>query len=179
MKNAWFLLFVLLTIVPNSILAQQQFAGGSFSGSFQNASSIPAYRNLAQVSFSGYGYASISENFFIGGFGEGFGGQDTTSGYGGLALGLLFNRGETVWYVLNFAGIGLLGYQNNPRLGMIEEATLNYGRYLSNEFLFSLYIGVNIQANISGDPFREYSSLAPIIGARIDFGTYSSILERK
>jgi hypothetical protein len=178
MKKTWFFLLVLMIVVPNSIPAQSQFAGGSFSGSFQSASLAPDYRSLSQISFSGYGYASLNENFYIGGFGEGFGGQDTTSGYGGLALGLLLNCGETTWYVLDFTGIGLLGYQNNPRLGMLEEVTLNYGTYLSNEFLVSLYIGANLQANLSGDPFREYSSFAPIVGARIDFGMYSSILKR-
>jgi hypothetical protein len=136
---------------------------------------LPSTNASVQFSFTGYGYASLTDNLFVGGFGEGFGGQDTTSGYGGLALGFLFNHGQTAWYLLSFSGVGLLGYRNVPYFGMLEELTINRGLFLSNEFLLTMYLGLNFQANLSGKTFASYVSLAPILGARIDFGDYRHI----
>jgi hypothetical protein len=175
MKRVAALSIMGLLLIQFSYSELPQFAGGSFSSSLQNAVSLPSTNSLLQFSFSGYGYASLTDNLFLGGFGEGFGGQNTTSGYGGLALGVLLNRGETPWYLLNFTGVGLLGYRNVPYFGMIEELTINRGILLSNRFLFTVYLGLNFQANLSGEAFAAYSSLAPILGARIDFGDYKRI----
>jgi hypothetical protein len=165
--------FVLSLVCAPSLLAENRpVAGGSFGGSFQSAVSLPSAMLLPQMSFSGYGYASLSDRLFIGGFGEGFGGKETTSGYGGLALGVWLNRGESAWYLLSFTGVGLLGYRGVPRLGVLEEATINRGVFLSDRFLLSFYLGLNAQANLSGQAFVEYLSLAPVLGARIDFGKY-------
>jgi hypothetical protein len=77
---------------------------------------------------------------------------------------------------LNFLGIGLLGYRDVPYLGMVEELSINYGVFLSEQFLFSLYLGVNVQSNLSYGAFTRYLSVAPIFGGRIDFGAYKNIV---
>jgi hypothetical protein len=170
MKKAVFLLALCVMTAPAAFTELPRFAGGSFSTSFQDASSFYSGANLSQISFSGYGYASLTDDFFLGGFGEGFGGQDTTSGYGGLALGVILDRADSVWYLLSFTGVGLLGYRNDPRFGVLQEMTLNYATHLSRQFLFSVYFGANLQTNLSGRAFTEYLSVAPVLGARIDFG---------
>jgi hypothetical protein len=83
-----FLLLVLFCLGMISAFGRNVgFAGGSFGASVQGAKTNQTAGVLWQISFSGYGYAALTENLFIGGFGEGFGGKDITSGYGGLALG--------------------------------------------------------------------------------------------
>jgi hypothetical protein len=175
MKRVMFALALYVLFVPACFSEIPQFAGGSFSGSLQDAVSVVSAKGLAQISFSGYGYASLTDRFFIGGFGEGFGGQDTTSGYGGLALGLWLGHGQSAWYLLSFTGVGLLGYRNVPYFGMVEEASINRGIFLSNRFLLSLYLGITLQANLSEGVFEKYLAFAPVLGGRIDFGRYATL----
>ncbi len=187
-KKVVFLIFILAVMFLASVAANSGGGGGMLVGyqtsSYPFLEAYPVTNNSFDlIYYGGFGYGVSYDGAIAGGFGFAImdvsGQSEIAGGFGGFISGLRLIERPINLSIVSWTGIGGIStgiYSatgDEGFMGLLQEVTLEIGFPLLRWFMPTIYTGYQIAGNlIPGVPFRDFFSYTPVLGLRIQWGSF-------
>lgn len=187
-KKRRLFIFILMTVTASFVFAGGGGGGGMLIG--YQTSTYPflekypvASNSLELIYYGGFGYGVSYDGTITGGFGYAImdvaGDSKIAGGYGGFVSGFRLLEKPLNISIVSWTGLGGIYTGILPASGyegffsLLEEVTLELGFPMIRWFMPTIYAGYQIAGNlIPGVPFGAFFSYTPVVGFRLQWGSF-------
>ena len=187
-KRIWFLTFVLVAMSLSTAWGDSGGGGGMLVGyqtsGYPFLEAYPVSNNsLDLIYYGGFGYGVSRDGAIAGGFGFAImdvsGQSEIAGGFGGFISGIRLIQRPINLSVVSWTGLGGISTGIYPAAGyqgffaILQEVTLEIGFPVLRWFMPTIYAGYQVAGNlIPGVPFSTFFSYTPVVGLRIQWGSF-------
>jgi hypothetical protein len=187
-KKRCLFVFILLTMVIGILSAGSGGGGGMLIGyqtsTYPFLEKYPVVSNSQElIYYGGFGYGVSWDGTITGGFGYAImdvaGDSEIAGGFGGFITGYRFIDRPVTVSIISWTGLGGISTGVLPSrgykgfFGLLQEVTIELGFPIIRWFMPTLFAGYQIAGNlIPGVPFEAFFSYSPVVGFRLQWGSF-------